>query len=128
MGDVFPEPHEELLPNFGTNKYHVLAVLFVDVTAIGGNNGLQARPECLTPIDDGGARHGGPVLVNGVLEGVDIGVVDRAGFGLNLPPEREVKWVRVRGVRGQKSLGKKGMFSANHFWVVCAVCTGAPSC
>ena len=79
--------------------------LIVDVAALSPDDGLQALPEGLAPVADVLLHHGIPVLVDRGLEGVDVGVADRAGLGLHMHPEGEVKRVGIRTVGRPHLLG-----------------------
>ncbi len=65
------------------------------MAAICSNDGLQAAVKGRTCMLDIVLRHGVPLLIHRSLVGLDIGLTNFAGLGLNVPPDTVVQGVQV---------------------------------
>ncbi len=79
-----------------------------NIATIGLDDGHEPLAEGLAHLLDVGLVHVVPVLVDGGLELVNIGMADGAGLGLDMQPECAVERVGVRGVWRPYLLGPEG--------------------
>ncbi len=83
----------------------MLGFLIINVIFFCVNNSLQVASEGPAPVDDALGGHAIPLLIHRGLEGINIGVANSTGPGLNLPPESKVQGVGIRGVWRPELLG-----------------------
>ena len=102
-----------------------LASSIVYISPIGFNHGLETPPESPAGATDVVLGHGIPLLVDGGLHSLNIGMADGAGLGLHMHPETEIQGVGIWRVRGSHVLRPEANSppnSSGSLWQCLPVC------